>query len=410
MVSLVAMTRDSVSRRLTCPDSGAISWQPASPREGALFRVRVSGVPSDVQLAGDAAGEPLHFTTAPGEPSIAESFAAVPIDAGDSLGITVRCTVGDRTDTLVTRFAPARANYPVERLRVAPAFGRPPDSALAARVRRESDRAAEVAARSHETPRLSSQPFLRPRPSRITSGFGRGREYNGAITSRHMGTDFAGATGAPVRATNRGVVRIVDAFYYGGNVVYLDHGAGLTSAYLHLSRSGWLPVIRSSAARSSARSARRAGSPVHTCTSSFDTAASPSTRCHCSPWPGTRRRRGPGRRRISPRNTFVASACGRCSLCAKWPCSQVRWRVFAAGGSADGSGLQARRLWLGLAVPFAMPAQHRASRWECQVPSRLNTSPHLRTGPLSGPEHSNVHSVLWKARDHMSIGRDQRHG
>ena len=50
-----------------------------------------------------------------------------------------------------------------------------------------------------------------------------------------MGTDFAGATGAPVRAANRGVVRIVDAFYYGGNVVYIDHGGGLSSAYLHLS-------------------------------------------------------------------------------------------------------------------------------------------------------------------------------
>jgi murein DD-endopeptidase MepM/ murein hydrolase activator NlpD len=51
-----------------------------------------------------------------------------------------------------------------------------------------------------------------------------------------MGTDFAGATGAPVRATNRGVVRIVDAFFYGGKVVYLDHGAGVSSAYLHLSQ------------------------------------------------------------------------------------------------------------------------------------------------------------------------------
>jgi murein DD-endopeptidase MepM/ murein hydrolase activator NlpD len=39
-----------------------------------------------------------------------------------------------------------------------------------------------------------------------------------------------------VVAANRGVVRIVDAFYYGGNVVYLDHGEGLTSAYLHLSK------------------------------------------------------------------------------------------------------------------------------------------------------------------------------
>jgi murein DD-endopeptidase MepM/ murein hydrolase activator NlpD len=82
---------------------------------------------------------------------------------------------------------------------------------------------------------------MRPRAARITSGFGRGREFNGAITSRHMGTDFAGATGAPVRATNRGVVRLVDAFYYGGNVVYLDHGEGLTSAYLHLSRQDVAP-------------------------------------------------------------------------------------------------------------------------------------------------------------------------
>ena len=50
-----------------------------------------------------------------------------------------------------------------------------------------------------------------------------------------MGTDYAGAVGAPVYAANRGVVRLVDAFYLGGNVVYLDHGAGLVTAYLHLS-------------------------------------------------------------------------------------------------------------------------------------------------------------------------------
>jgi murein DD-endopeptidase MepM/ murein hydrolase activator NlpD len=88
---------------------------------------------------------------------------------------------------------------------------------------------------AHTTPQLWRETFVLPRESRITSEFGRGREFNGTITSRHMGTDFAGAVGAPVRAANRGVARIVDAFFYGGNVVYLDHGAGLTTAYLHLS-------------------------------------------------------------------------------------------------------------------------------------------------------------------------------
>ena len=51
-----------------------------------------------------------------------------------------------------------------------------------------------------------------------------------------MGTDYAGAVGAPVRATNRGVVRLLGTFYLGGNVIYLDHGEGIVTAYLHLSK------------------------------------------------------------------------------------------------------------------------------------------------------------------------------
>jgi len=229
-------TRGPLTRSNPCDDSAAVSWQPVAPRQGTLFRVRVSAAPAAAELSGDVAGEPLHFTAVSDAPAMAEAFAAVPIDAGDTLGIVVRCSAAGRVDSLRARLEPTSGAYPLERLRVAPTFGRPPDSALAERIRRESERAAAVADQSHQTPSLWSAPFVRPRTSRITSGFGRGREFNGAITSRHMGTDFAGAPGAPVRATNRGVVRIVDAFYYGGNVVYVDHGGGLTSAYLHLSR------------------------------------------------------------------------------------------------------------------------------------------------------------------------------
>lgn len=50
-----------------------------------------------------------------------------------------------------------------------------------------------------------------------------------------MGTDFAGAVGAPVTAPARGIVALSDTFYLGGNVLYLDHGDGLVTAYLHLS-------------------------------------------------------------------------------------------------------------------------------------------------------------------------------
>ena len=219
-----------------CGDSAAISWEPNAPRQGALFRVRVTGVAPGTQLGGKVADQLLHFVRAAGDSSIAESFAAVPIDGDSSLGIVLQCSAGERIDSLMARLDAARANYPIDRLKVAPRFATPPDSATAERIRRESARALEVAQNAHLTPRLWKEPFIVPRQSRITSGFGHGREYNGTLTSRHMGTDFAGATGAPVRAANRGVVRIVDAFFYGGNVVYVDHGAGLTSAYLHLSR------------------------------------------------------------------------------------------------------------------------------------------------------------------------------
>jgi len=230
-------TASGGSGRLTnaCGDAAALSTEPAAPRQGALFRVRVSGVAKGATLSGTVADERLHFVPVPGTTSV-RSFAAVPIDAADSLGIQVLCTAGERVDTLRVRLTTTKGAYPVERLTVAPTYGRPPDSALAARMKREADRANAVAVASHETPRLWTKPFIHPRDSRITSGFGRGREFNGTVTSRHMGTDFKGGTGAPVRAANRGVVRIVGRFYLGGNVIYVDHGAGLTSAYLHLSR------------------------------------------------------------------------------------------------------------------------------------------------------------------------------
>jgi murein DD-endopeptidase MepM/ murein hydrolase activator NlpD len=56
------------------------------------------------------------------------------------------------------------------------------------------------------------------------------------VTSRHTGTDFAGAFGTPVVAAARGVVALVADFYLAGRAVYLDHGAGLVTAYFHLSR------------------------------------------------------------------------------------------------------------------------------------------------------------------------------
>lgn len=211
-------------------DRPVLRTTPAVPRAGTLIRVAMAAKGFPTPPAATLAGEPLHWR--PHADSLV-AFAAVPIDS--AAGVTVRLSC-DGAAPQAVRLRTSAGAYRLEALRVAPRFSTPPDSALSARMRDEAQRAADVSRASHDTPRLWTDPFLVPRPSRITSGFGSGRTFNGTVTSRHMGTDYAGAVGAPVRAANRGVVRLVEGFYLGGNVVYLDHGEGLVTAYLHLSR------------------------------------------------------------------------------------------------------------------------------------------------------------------------------
>ncbi len=125
--------------------------------------------------------------------------------------------------------------FEMERLTVAGRFSRAPDSALQARIRRESQLSRAVSESAHGRPRLWHGQWVRPRPGRITSPFGTGRVFNGEIRSRHTGTDLDGDHGDPIRAANRGIVALVGDFYYAGNVVYLEHGAGLITVYMHMS-------------------------------------------------------------------------------------------------------------------------------------------------------------------------------
>jgi murein DD-endopeptidase MepM/ murein hydrolase activator NlpD len=207
--------------------------EPDTLREGSLGWLQV-GVDSSVNsVAGEAAGEALHFQRS--DRTVARALIAVPVGADDSLAVTMVLERGGNHDTVQVWLPIRRANYPDEMLSVAPGYARP-DSAAAVRIQAEIARSRRVARESQERPRLWRGPFQLPRRSRITSRFGTGRLFNGEVQSRHLGTDFAGAIGAPVRAAGRGVVALVADFYLAGHAVYIDHGAGLVTAYFHLSR------------------------------------------------------------------------------------------------------------------------------------------------------------------------------
>ncbi|MGD8778068.1 MAG: M23 family metallopeptidase [Ignavibacteria bacterium] len=85
--------------------------------------------------------------------------------------------------------------------------------------------------------------FTRPvKGGRITGVFGSQRILNGTPKSPHNGLDIANPRGTPVYAMADGnVIFIADTFYYAGSFVLIDHGQGLTSRYLHLSKKDVKP-------------------------------------------------------------------------------------------------------------------------------------------------------------------------
>jgi murein DD-endopeptidase MepM/ murein hydrolase activator NlpD len=82
------------------------------------------------------------------------------------------------------------------------------------------------------------QKFRWPVIGPIAGVFGSQRVYNGEPGSPHGGVDIAKGMGTPVFAPADGVVILAAAspFTLEGNLLMIDHGMGLNSAFLHLSR------------------------------------------------------------------------------------------------------------------------------------------------------------------------------
>jgi murein DD-endopeptidase MepM/ murein hydrolase activator NlpD len=78
--------------------------------------------------------------------------------------------------------------------------------------------------------------FAPPVRAQISDVFGVQRVFNGSVQSTHQGLDFRVPGGTPVDAVNRGRVILARPMFMEGNFVVVDHGQGLLSLYLHLSK------------------------------------------------------------------------------------------------------------------------------------------------------------------------------
>ena len=80
-------------------------------------------------------------------------------------------------------------------------------------------------------------PFVWPARGPISGIYGSQRILNGEPRQPHFGVDIAAPSGTPVRAPAGGEIRLAEPdLYYSGGTVILDHGHGLSSSFLHLSR------------------------------------------------------------------------------------------------------------------------------------------------------------------------------
>ena len=132
--------------------------------------------------------------------------------------------------------AVTKRDWPIEQVRgVPPATVRPPP-AIAERIRREQ--ALVTAARARDDARTDfAQAFAWPVEGRVSGRFGNQRVYNGEPGAAHSGMDIAAPGGTPVRAPAAGVVTFASPdLYLTGGTVLLDHGHGVSSNFLHLSR------------------------------------------------------------------------------------------------------------------------------------------------------------------------------
>jgi len=87
-----------------------------------------------------------------------------------------------------------------------------------------------------ENTALWTEPFVAPlKQIKVTAPYGNSRK-TGAYSIPHKGVDYRATPGAEVMAINRGIVRLTREFRNHGKTMVIDHGLGVMSYYLHLSK------------------------------------------------------------------------------------------------------------------------------------------------------------------------------
>jgi len=156
-------------------------------------------------------------------------------DRDESGDRTLQVREADGSEHSTTLSVAAR-DYQIERVDGLPPQTVTPDPAALERIRREAEMVASARARRDQRTDYADG-FAWPANGRISGVYGSQRILNGEPRRPHYGLDIAAPTGTPVHAPADGIITLAyDDMYFSGGTIVLDHGQGLSSSFLHLSR------------------------------------------------------------------------------------------------------------------------------------------------------------------------------
>ncbi|MDB5893940.1 MAG: peptidase [Rhodoferax sp.] len=202
-------------------------WPHALAVPGGVARVSLG--PAAARPAAFSGDIPLRVV---GDPIEWTALVGIPLAAPVGEARISARVAGAADETIAYRIAAKR--YSEQRLTVAPGTVdlSPEDEA---RYERERLHLADVMATFTEAGAETDLHLKVPVPGRRSSSFGLRRVFNGQSRNPHSGMDIAAATGTPVLAPMAGRVIDTGDYFFNGNTVWLDHGAGFITMYCHLS-------------------------------------------------------------------------------------------------------------------------------------------------------------------------------
>lgn len=207
----------------------------------ALYSANLAAFPRANPVPGGVALVPL--APASGQPPIVQyagsRVTVMPIDNQwmALVGIPLDAEAGTQSLRLqngaTVNFQVKAKQYKTQRINIKDKNKVNPDDESSQRIVREL--AIQKQIKAHFTEGAAALDFIKPAPGRDTGRFGLRRVINDQPRNPHSGMDIAAAKGTPVKVAAAGRVLYTGDFFFSGNAVYVDHGAGVISMYAHLS-------------------------------------------------------------------------------------------------------------------------------------------------------------------------------